>query len=229
MIEAVDMTLSGGTLSIIIDSFDGDSALSSRSIGISIVDGSLSIHQSSITLTEDSTEVTVQSDLVFSQYVNSLSLNITSDTETIHSPLIMLTVTATNLVRITSASLDNSIIRTGLLFTETITGEFSIEGYELISQSLVGFRHSTGLWFNFTVEGEGLYEFVVAPSGFPAGDYEVYAIAKGTTVPTTEMRFATLTIVEDNTLIVVGIGVAVVALVSINVFRRLGARRGVEV
>jgi len=229
MIEAVDMTLSGGNLSIMVDSFDGDSALSSRSIGISIVDGDLSIHQSSITLTTDSTEVTVQSDLVFSQYVNSLSLNITSETETIHSPLAMLTVTAANLVKITSAFLDNSLIRTGLLFTETITGEFSIEGYELVSQSLVGFRHSTGLWFNFTVEGEeGLYEFVVAPSGFPAGDYEVYAIAKGTTVPTTEMRFATLTIVEDNTLIVVGIGVAVAALVSIYAFRRLGARRGVE-
>ena len=228
MLEAVDMTMSGGNLSIMVDSFDRDSSLNSRSIGTSIVDGGLSILQSSIQIAEDSTEIFVHSNLVLSQYLNSLSLNITSDTETLFFPLVMLTVTATNLVRITSASLDNSIIRTGLLATERITGEFSIEGYELISQALVGFRHSTGLWFNFTINGEGLYEFVVAPSGFPVGEYEVYAIAKGTSVPTTEMQFATLTIIEDNTLIVVGVGVALAALVSIYAFRRFGNRRGVD-
>ncbi len=228
MIEAVDMTMSDGNLSIMIDSFDGDSALSSRSIGTSIVDGSLSILQTSIAISEDSSEITVDSNLVLTQYVNSLSVNITSDTETLHFPLVMLTVTATYLVRITDASLDSSLIRTGLLFTERISGEFSIEGYELVSQALIGFRHSSGLWFNFTVNGEGFYEFTIAPSGFPVGEYEVYAIAKGTMVPTTEMQFATLIIIEDNTLIMVGISVAVVAVVAIFAFRRLSNRRGVE-
>ena len=140
----------------------------------------------------------------------------------------MLTISATNLVRITDASLDSSVIRTGLLFAERITGEFSIEGYILVSQALVGFKHSTGFWFNFTVNGEGLYEFVVVPSGFPAGEYQVYAIAKGSTISTSEMQFATLTIIEDNTLIVVGVGVAVAAIVSIYAFRRLSNRQGVD-
>ncbi|MCK4568396.1 MAG: hypothetical protein KAU48_13910, partial [Candidatus Thorarchaeota archaeon] len=217
-----------GNLSIMVDSFDGDSALSSRSIGTSIIDGSFSILQSSITIAEDSSEITVNSSLVLSQYVNSLSVNITSDTETLHFPLVMLTVTATYLVRITDASIDSSLIRTGLFIAERISGEFSIEGYELVSQALIGFKHSSGLWFNFTVNGEGLYEFIIAPSGFPVGDYEVYAIAKGTMIPNTEMQFATLIIIEDNTLIMVGISVAVVAVVAIFAFKRLGSRRGVS-
>jgi len=227
IMETLDMTMSDGNLTIIIDSYDGDSALSSRLIGTSIVDGSLSILQTSTAIAKDSYEITVDSDLVLSHYVNSLNLNITSDTETLHFPLVMLTVTATYLVRITDASLDNSLIRTGLLVTERISGEFSIEGYELVSHALIGFKHSIGLWFNFTVSGEGYYEFIIAPSGFPVGEYEVYAIAKGTMIPTIEMQFATLIIIEDNTLIMVGISVAVVAVVAIFAFRRLSNRRGV--
>lgn len=227
MIEGVDMTTSDGDLSIMVDSFDGDSALSSRLIGTSIIDGSFSILQSSIAVAEDSSEIIVDSSLVLSQYVNSLSVNITSDTETLHFPLVMLAVTAPYLIRITDASIDNSLIRTGLFITERISGEFSIEGYEMISQAQIGFRHSTGLWFNFTVNGEGFYEFIIAPSGFPVGEYEVYAIAKGTIVPTIEMQFATLIIIEDNTLIVVGISVAVIAVVAIFAFRQLSNRRGV--
>ncbi len=228
MVEAIDMTLSDGNLSIIVDSFDSDSALSSRSIGTSIVDGPLSILQSSIAIGEDSSEIIVDSSLVLSAYVNSLSLNITSETETLHFPLIMLAVSATYLVRITDASIDNSLIRTGLFITERISGEFSIEGYELVSQAQIGFRHSTGLWFNFTINGAGLYEFAIAPSGFPVGEYDVYAIAKGAMIPTTEMQFTTLIIIEDNTLIVVGISVAVVAVVAIFAFKRLSNRRGVN-
>ncbi|MGY5857789.1 MAG: S8 family serine peptidase [Candidatus Thorarchaeota archaeon] len=228
MVESVEMTKSDDNLKIAVDSFDGDSALSTRSIGTSVVDGGLSILQSSIASSVDSSEFIVDLNLVHSQYVNSLQFNITSDSESIHLPLVMLSITSANMIRFTDASLDTNIIRTGLLFSERISGEYSIEGYELVSQALVGFRHSTGLWFNFTVNGNGLYEFVISPSGFPSGEYEVYAIAKGTSIPSTEMQFATLTIIEDNTLIVVGIGVAVAALVAIFALRRFGDRRGAE-
>ena len=97
-----------------------------------------------------------------------------------------------------------------------------------MTQALIGFRHSTGLWFNFTVNGDGLYEFVVTPAGFPTGDFDVYAIAKGSTINPVELRFASLTIIEDNTLIVVGISVAVASIIAIYALRRLSARRGVE-
>ena len=120
------------------------------------------------------------------------------------------------------------MIRTGFLYSDRITGEFSIEGYELVVEAIVGFKHlATGLWFNFTLTGNGFYEFVVVPSGFPSGEYDVYAIAKGPTIPTTEMRFATLTIIEDNTLITVGVSVALAAVVAIFAFRRFG-QRGVD-
>lgn len=228
MAEDLDMEMVNGNLTITIDSYDRDSTLGSRSIGASIVDGSFSVLQSLISLGQDSYEMQVLSGLAVSQYVNSLYFNISSETETLYLPLAMLTAIATNLVRISQASLDNTVIRTGILFSERITGEFTVEGYELISQAIIGFRHSTGLWFNFTINGDGVYEFAVAPSGFPSGEYEVFAIAKGVSIPTSEMHFATLTIIEDNTLIVVGLGVAVVALVAIYTFRRLSQRRGIE-
>ncbi|TFG27293.1 hypothetical protein EU528_13120 [Candidatus Thorarchaeota archaeon] len=228
MVEDVEMMMSEGDLTIIIDSFDRDSLLGVRSIGTSIVSGDLSILQTSTALAQDSYEIAVNSTLIVSEYVNSLHFNITSDTETLHLPLVLLTAIATNLVRISQASLDNTVVRTGLLFSERITGSFSVEGHELISQALVAFRHSTGLWFNFTVSGEGVYDFVVAPSGFPSGEFDVFAIAKGSSIPITEMQFATLTLIEDNTLIVVIAGIAVVGLVVIYAFRRFSERRGIE-
>ncbi|MFW9844350.1 MAG: S8 family serine peptidase [Candidatus Thorarchaeota archaeon] len=227
MAETVDLVISEEDMTIRLESYDRDSALNSRSIGASIVDGDLSILQTSIVSTQNILEMAVDSTHVVSQYVNSLEFNITSDGETLHLPLVMLSAISTNMVRISEASLDSSIIRTGFLFTETITGQFTVEGHELISQALVGFKYSTGLWFNFTVNGDGLYEFVVAPSGFPAGEYEVFAMVYGLNVPLTEMQFATLTIIEDNTLIVVGVGIAVVALIAIYAYRRFSDRRGI--
>jgi hypothetical protein len=228
MTEAVDMSLFDDNLTIVIDSYDSDSSLSSRSIGAAIVYGNLSILQTSLVLAEDSYELTIDADLARSQYVNSLSFNITSELETFYSPFAMLSISTTDLVRITGATLDSSVIRTGILFSERITGQFSIVGYELISEAQIGFRYSLGFWFNFTITGDGLYEFIITPAGFPAGQYEVYAMAKGATIPPVEIQFATLTIIEDNTLIVVGIGVGVAAVVAIFTFRRYSYRRGVD-
>jgi subtilisin family serine protease len=226
MTEYVETTLSTDNLTIIVDSFDRDSSLSTRSIGTSIVDGSLSILQSAVAIGEESSEMIVDSALALTQYVNSLQFNITSDSKTLYFPLVILSITSTTLIRFTRALLDSTIIRTGLLYSDRISGEFSIEGYELVSQVQVGFRHSTGLWFNFTISGNGFYKFDVVPSGFPSGEYYVYAIAKGATISTAEMQFGTLTIIEDNTLIVVGMGIAVVAIVMIFVYPRFNTSRG---
>ncbi|TFH03300.1 MAG: hypothetical protein E4H14_16885, partial [Candidatus Thorarchaeota archaeon] len=228
MLATFEIGVGSGNLTTLIDSYDRDSSVSSRSIGVSVVDDNLNVVQSSISTGQDSYETSVNSSLAFSQYVNSLNFNITSDTETLHLPLILLATISGDLVQITSASLDSYIIRTGLLFSERISGEFTIVGYELVSQALIGFKHTSGQWFNFTVSGDGTYVFVIAPSGFPIGEYQAFAIAKGSNVPTTEMQFATLTIIEDNTLIVVGVGVAVTALVVIFAFRRFSRRRGIE-
>jgi len=228
MLATFDMGVLSGNLTIMIESYDRDSALGSRSIGVSVVDGGLTLLQSSVSTGQETYETLVDSSLVFSQYVNSLNFNITSDAETLHLPFVFLTTVSSDLVQITGATLDRTIIRTGLLFSERISGEFTIVGFELISEAQIGFKHTSGLWFNFTVNGAGIYEFVIAPSGFPMGEYQVYAIAKGQNVPLTEMQFATLTIIEDNTLIVVSAGVVVAALVVIFAFRRFRERRGIE-
>ena len=139
----------------------------------------------------------------------------------------MLSIRSSNQVRIMNASIDSSLVRVGLLFSDTISGQFSIEGYELVTEAAIGFRHSSGIWFNFTISGNsGFYTFVVSPSGFPVGNYDVFAIAKGSTISTVELQFATLTIIEDNTLIVVGITVAVAALIAIYALRRFTVQRG---
>ena len=169
----------------------------------------------------------MDTELVVSEYVNSLNLNVTSESKSLFLPLVMLSIRSSNQVRITNAFIDNSLVRVGLLFSDTITGQFTIEGYELVTLAKIGFRHSSGIWFNFTISGNnGLYEFVVSPSGFPIGDYDVFAIAQGPTISTVEMQFDTLTIIEDNTLIVVGTCVGVAALIAIFAFRRFSTHRG---
>jgi hypothetical protein len=224
MLEDVNLDLSDEALSIGIETFDRDSMMNTRSIGISIVDGDLHVLQSSIGTGQDFHEIVVNSSNVFSEYANSILLNVSSEGQTLHFPLIMLNLLVDSFIRITNASLDSSIVRVGLLFSERITGAFSIFGYELVSQVQIGFRHTSGLWFNFTINGEGLYEFEIVPSGFPIGEYEVYAIAKGNSIPNIEMQFATLTLIDNNTLILVGIGVVVVAIVVIFALRRRGVK-----
>ena len=226
MVESVSMDFNGD-LAIAINSFDSDSGIGERSIGMSIVDGRFVILQSSVETGSSSSEIIVDTDLVLSQYVNSLALNVTSESESIFLPLVMLSIRSSNQVRIMNASIDSSLVRVGLLFSDTISGQFSIEGYELVTEAAIGFRHSSGIWFNFTISGNsGFYTFVVSPSGFPVGNYDVFAIAKGSTISTVELQFATLTIIEDNTLIVVGITVAVAALIAIYALRRFTVQRG---
>ncbi len=227
MVESVSMTYNGN-LTIAVDSSDSDSGISTRSIGMSIIDGRFVILQSSIETGLALSDIVVDSEFAVSEFVNSLDFNVTSESMAIFLPLVMLTARSTTQIRITNAFIDNSVVRIGLLFSDTISGEFTIEGYQLVSLAKVGFRHSSGFWYNFSLSGnDGLYEFVVSPSGFTTGEYDVYAIAEGTTISTTEMQFATLTIIEDNTLIVVGTCVAIAALIAILAFRRFSARRGV--
>ena len=226
MVESVLFEFNGD-LTISVDTFDSDSGVNTRSIGASIIDGRFVILQSSIEADSSSSEIIVDSSLVLSEYVNSLDFNVTSESKSIFLPLVMLFISSSDRVRITNAFIDSSLVRVGLLFSETITGQFTVEGYELVNLATVCFRHSSGIWFNFTISGiDGLYEFVVSPSAFPVGDYDVFAIAKGSTISTTQLQFATLTIIEDNTLIIVGISVAVAALIAIYAFRRFSNRRG---
>ncbi len=229
LIDSLLMTPVDTSLSVVIKADDRDSSVDMMTIGVSVVDGSYEVLQSSIVNGNVSIELVIESDTLVTPYINSLLFNLTSESESLFSPLVMLSGSAGGFMRITSASLDTSIVRVGLLHNEQISGQFTLEGFALATDVLIGFRYSSGLWFNFTLPGiEGLYEFLITPAGFPAGNYDVYAIARGAAAYTTELNFATLSIIEDNTAIIMGIGLVVIAIAVILVMRKMRDRRGFE-
>jgi subtilisin family serine protease len=228
LIVDLSMVSIDSSLSIELRTEDRDSSIGTRIIGASVIDGSFNILQSSIVDGQDAIELIVGPDKLITQYVNSLLFNVTSESQLLLSPPVMLSGLAGGFMRFSSASLDSYVIHVGLLYDERISGELRLEGFMLASEVLVGFRYSTGLWFNFSLSGSsGLYELFITPAGFPVGDYEVYAIAKSVTAPTIEMRFASLTIVEDNTIILIGTGIAVAVLVLALILRKYNNRRGI--
>ncbi len=217
------------SLSVELTTGDRDSSLNMRTIGSSVVDGQFRTLQSSVVSGQESIEFLIESDTLLTLYANSLLFNVTSESEILFSPPIILSGSAGGFMRFVGASLSSSIIRVGLLYNDRISGEFTLEGYFLASEVLVGFRYSTGLWFNFTLTGAGgFYEFLIAPDGFPQGSYDVYAIASSATLPTAQLNFASMTIVEDNTLILIGLGVVVAAVVVILMLKRYNKSRGLE-
>ena len=229
LIDSLAMTPIDSSLSVELTADDRDSSVRTMTIGASIVDGSYEELQSSTVNGNATIQFLIESDTLLTPYINSLLFNLTSESESLFSPLVMLSGQTGGFMRIVSASLDSSIVRVGLLYDEQISGQFTLEGFALASEVLIGFRYSSGLWFNFTVSGiDGLYEFLIAPAGFPVGNYDVYAIARGATVSATELNFATLSIIEDNTAIIMGFALVVIVVVIVLVMRRMRDRRGLE-
>jgi subtilisin family serine protease len=226
LISELLMTSTESTLSVELRTEDRDSSIYMRIIGASVVDGSFNILQSSLVTGNDTIEFSVDSDKLLTLYINSLLFNVTSESELLFTPPVLLSGEAGGFMRFSSAFLDNSVIHVGLLFNEKISGKLELEGFMLASEVLIGFRYSSGLWLNFTLTGtNGIYEFLIAPAGFPAGEYLVYGIAKGTIISTLEMQFASLTIIEDNTIILVGAGIIISAFIVILIFRKQREKR----
>lgn len=221
LVQSVGITSKDDSLIVQIFAEDRDSPTADTSIGIGIVDGDLHLHNSSIQVASKNASYAINPNSLIAGYILSLSFNVTSDAKSFISPLLILSSAIGNSVKFTGASLDRSVVRTGLFIDEKITGEISLKSYELVSEVMVCFRYSSGAWRNFTISGAGVYKFVISSSGFQPGNYDVYAVAMGTNINTTEMRFATLTVVEDNTLIIVGIAVIIAGLVIIFAIRRV--------
>jgi hypothetical protein len=229
LITNLIMTPDNSSLSVELTTEDRDSSVDMRIIGASIIDGSFSILQSFVAEGQDTLEFTVGSDELLALYINSLLFNVTSESELLFSPLVMLSGEAGGFMRFSTAFLDSSVVHIGILLNEKISGELELEGFILASEVLIGFRYLSGLWLNFTLSGtDGIYDFLITPAGFPAGDYAVYAIAKGAISSAVELYFADLVIIEDNTIIVIGAGIIVAAIIVILFFRKQSERRGIE-
>jgi subtilisin family serine protease len=220
-ITALEMNSIDTSLSMTLHTEDRDSPVSLRTIGAAAIDGSFNILQSSTASGQEAIEMELDPGIILSSHVNSLLFNLTSESEIFFSPLVILSTELGGFMRFVGASLESSVIRIGLLYNERISGSFTLQGYLLASEVVVGFRHSSGLWFNFTLSSnDGHYEFAVAPNGFPGGEYDAYAIAKSVSVSKVEMNFASLTIIEDNTLVITGLVFAVAIVVVIFIMKK---------
>lgn len=216
--ENISMEYSDDTMLVHVTTNDRDTQLALQTVGWSVVNGPLTqLNASSRTGASDFT-ISIPENLLGTNSINSLSVNITSESFTLFLPLILLSAHVGPYLMFASATLDNDVVRVGFLHNELISGEIVLEGFALAYLVYVAFQSETGTWLNFTLSsGTGIYTFEISPSYFQLGSHEVYAIAIGHGVPSTVMNFATLTIVQDYTLlaavaalVVVGGGVLVI-------------------
>jgi subtilisin family serine protease len=218
-----DVLFSGDTdnLNITLTSQDIDTVVSQRLIGWSIVDGPLRVLASDEQAGSDQIVVQVDEMYLDSEYANSLTGHVTSDGEVMYLAIAPLTSLVGFRMQFTGGVLDRETVTVGLLSGGRITGHFTLDGFNLADEVYVAFHHQTaGYWLNFSLSSNsGVYEFEISPSGFSQGLYDVFAIAIGRSVPNTEMRFATLTIVQDASLLVLG-GLGVVAIAVVVIVKR---------
>ena len=218
MMESISMEYSDGTMLVHVATNDRDTEMALQNVSWSIVDGPLTHLNSSSRTGASDFVISIPEDLLGTDSINSLLMNITSESFTLFLPLILLSPYFGPYLIFTSAALDNDVVRVGFLHNELISGEIVLEGFALADLVYVAFQSETGSWLNFTLSsGTGIYTFEISPSYFQLGSHEVYAIAIGQGVPGSVMNFATLTVVEDFTLLaavaallVVGGGVLVI-------------------
>lgn len=224
VMENISMEYNDGTLLIHATTNDRDTQQALQNVGWSVVDGPLTQLNSSSRIGESDFTISIPENLVGTESINSLSMNITSESFTLFLPLILLSAHVGPYLMFASATLDNDVVRVGFLHNELISGEIVLEGFALAYRVYVAFQSETGNWLNFTLSsGTGIYTFEISPSSFQLGSHEVYAIAIGQGVPSTMMNFATLTVVQDFTLLA---AVAILAVVGGGVLVIMRRRRG---
>jgi subtilisin family serine protease len=189
-----------------------------------IVDGPLNVLNTSSRTGVSAFTVTVPPNLVGAEYINSLLFNITSETlNVVLPPLVLSTQIGPHLV-FTSASLNQEIVRIGLFINDRVSGQVVLEGFALASIVYLAFQSESGSWLNLSLtSGTGVYGFDYSPTYFQLGTHEVYAVALGLEVPDAELHFATLTIVQDYTIVTLG---ATVLIVGVCTYVLIQRRRG---
>ena len=213
-----------GTMLVHMTVGDRDSSPSLRSVAWSVVNGPLALLNSSSRSGQSDIDIAVPEALINSPYLNGLLTNVTSESSTLFLPLVLLSTQIAAKMSFTETTLDRSVVRVGFLLNDKISGELVLDGFTLASVVYVAFHSESGVWLNFTLSSNnGFYHFEISPSYFQLGSHEVYAIAIGQAVPGTEVNFATLTVVQDYSVLVIGVASLIVCGVLIMILRR---RRG---
>ena len=212
VMDNLDMEFNDGSMLIHVTAIDRDTSLALQNVEWSVVDGPLTILNTSSRTGESAFTIDVPENLISSEYINSLLIIITSESFTLFLPLVLLSTQIGPHLSFSITTLDREVVRIGFLMNDLVSGELVLDGFTLASVVYIAFHSESGTWLNFTLSSNnGVYTFEVTPTYFQLGSHEVYAIAIGQTVPGTELNFATLTVVQDNTVLAVGAVALIVA------------------
>ena len=224
LMDELQLEFNDGSMFAHVTSRDRDTSPTLQAVAWSIVDGPLDILNTSERVGDNQFTIIIPEELVGSDYLNSLLVNITSDGATLLLPLVLLSSQIGPYLMFSLAMLDHDVVRVGFLMNELISGELVLDGFAFASMVYIAFHSESGTWLNFTLSStNGIYNFEISPSYFQLGSHEVYAIAIGQVVPDVELNFATLTVIGDNTVLAIGAAALVIGCIVMLVIRR---RRG---
>jgi len=215
LFKNIEFATTAGTYSLNISIKDRDTQSENINLGWRLVFGQDSILQTDTASGSKNYFLTFNSTSWDTTYVVSALLNVSDGHDTLNLNSLMLERTASGVLEISSASLDSNTARVGPFVQDMITGRIVVEGYLKASVVGISFAGVTSNPLNFSLSGtEGVYEIRVRPSGLSPGEYSVYAYAISRTGQRIEERFATLEVIQDYTILIIG-GVVVGGILAI--------------
>ncbi|MFW9966455.1 MAG: S8 family serine peptidase [Candidatus Thorarchaeota archaeon] len=222
-----DLTLESNhdVFNVTITVADRDDPVESFSIHWNVVNENYDILSTDFEIGTQNATVEVQVDLPNYDYLHSIFFNVSDSAYTVYLPPVLLAAEITSL-GIVSAFIDQDTVRVGPFLIARVTGEIVIEGYILADRVWISFVHDGNAAVNFTLTGAGgVYSVDIVLSSFAAGEYEVYAAAKGVTGQSVELHISTLLIVEDYSMVVLIAAGAIGILVVVYYAPRAISRR----
>ena len=139
-------------------------------------------------------------------------------------PILLLTDAGTE-IQIIAASLDQTSVRVGPFISEIITGEVIVSGYLSVRNVKLSLQSELGFMLNLTLDGtEGIYPIRLSPSNLPAGDYVVFVSVTSTIGSIIERNMGTLSIIQDNSGLVIPL-IVVLAILSVIIISTVRNRR----
>ncbi len=227
LIEDVSITSKGMAYTVRMEVSDKDTDLSLLSLGAQIIDGSLSVLDS----TEQDSSYVLEASFDSSQFnstsILSLILHASDGSMDVSLPPIILAGESSLQMEFTNTELDQTVVRVGPLISDRITGRFDLLGYRLASMVGVSLHPPSGLSYNITLSGSsGHYEFDISPAAFTPGVYDIYAMAVSQGGQVTSKLLGQVEIVQDYSYVLLIWGVGVVLIVAAAYVKKVRARKG---
>ncbi|MHA1929519.1 MAG: S8 family serine peptidase [Candidatus Thorarchaeota archaeon] len=232
IVESVTVTSDDTIFEININCSDADSSIDALSIGMSVVDFEGEPLNSEIDDPTNTTTFIVDTSEFDTTTLVNLIINVSDGQKTIYLPYLLMTAEMGTdgdfEIKISAAVLDQEVIRVGMFQTDRITGNINISGYLFVNRVELSFLSDIGLSINVTLTGsDGVYDFDISPSGFVPGEYSVSAIVYPQLGDPIIYGFATLTVIQDDTILYMVVGIVCVGIVILIVIRFMVKRRGV--